>query len=574
MTRRRLLRRRVRKFLKWLVDARFSNSSLLSPRLVAGFFHLLPKFVFLVALLGESCPVKLFDSSPIDFTLLPSNDCIAETEFMARHGDSTWKTFGELTKDYLEGLKDYWAGRPRTAIEHVSKVLADFPEHPNQLQLYRLWIELLADEGESAALQTLGVHLESRAASDQDTHEYYFSLCGLVYFENEQFEAARLYAEALAESHENPYATELQDLVAYRIEKEQRTSSFWAKNTLIVDYLHASSMASSFLRHGESAAALSVLERAQRQFPGAPLVDRFRMHEALEKKRYVDAVRYAASLHAQYPGHPHYGLFTAYAMIKSDRMTEATSLLTKLVAVLGETDVDAVSLLGHCFKEIYVATGDEHSRERAGYYLNKAEALVEDSGMCADMVNFAFSAVRDRSFLKMSKHQQEERPPRIWMLKLSQQRFHELQTSDNEELRFLSHAVSADAAPGDLCFMVGEDYQKVGGVAQRWRIGAIYSVASEARWHPLDGSHNVMILLNKPAGSIPFEINFTDERRGKGGLSANSSPFKDRRGASRGVFELDASALDHIAEAIEEYRGMDQSMARMVDELSRIRRIS
>ena len=476
----------------------------------------------------------------------------------------------ELTKEYLEGLKDYWAGRPRTAIEHVSKILADSPDHQNQFQLYRLWIEVLADEGEWSSLKTLGAHLESRAANDSELHDIYFALCGLVHYETDQFEAARLYAEALVDAKNNPYAVELRNFIAQRV--EESTSTLWQINSPLVDYMHAQSMTNSFLQCGDKIAAKDTLDRAGKIFPGAPIVDLFMMHEAFESERYGEALRHAVTLHGQFPGHSHYGLYAAFAMIKSERITEATSLLSKLVGVLGETDIDAVSLLGHCFKELYVATGDEHSRERAGYFLTRAEQLLQDAGLCADFVNYEFSVIRDRAFLKAPKDVSEERAPRIWMLKLSHQRFHELKSSIEDEVKYLSHEVSPDAVPGDLCFMVGEDYVKDPDIGNRWRIGAVYRVASESRWHPFEGTHNVLELLNKPTGSIPFEISFLDERR-EGGVS-KTPRMTERRGTFKGVFELDASALDHIAEAIEEYGDMDQSVSRMVDELSKIRRIS
>ncbi len=64
-----------------------------------------------------------------------------------------------LSRDYQVSLANFWAGRQRTAIEHLSKVLADDPDREDQFLLYRLWIEILADLGEANTLHSLNEHL-------------------------------------------------------------------------------------------------------------------------------------------------------------------------------------------------------------------------------------------------------------------------------------------------------------------------------------------------------------------------------------------------------------------------------
>src|SRR5690606_18869261 len=54
---------------------------------------------------------------------------------------------------YHTGLVEYWAGRPQTSIEYITATLAEDPDHPYMLPMYRLWIELLADQNDKSSLR-------------------------------------------------------------------------------------------------------------------------------------------------------------------------------------------------------------------------------------------------------------------------------------------------------------------------------------------------------------------------------------------------------------------------------------
>ena len=93
-----------------------------------------------------------------------------------------------VSRDYLDALEDFWGGRSRTTLEHVSNFLADKPDHVDNLALYRLWIEVLADEGNFSGLRSLGQHLDSLVAGQTRQKSSFFALQGIVHFELDEID--------------------------------------------------------------------------------------------------------------------------------------------------------------------------------------------------------------------------------------------------------------------------------------------------------------------------------------------------------------------------------------------------
>ena len=108
--------------------------------------------------------------------------------------------------------------KTKLALDLVSRLLAQDPDGEHRYASYRLWIELLAADGDHASLRELTQHLMSGLA-DPDNQETWMSLRGLAHFEMDEFEAACLMSRAVEGNHHNPYSLELNQCVSGRLDR-------------------------------------------------------------------------------------------------------------------------------------------------------------------------------------------------------------------------------------------------------------------------------------------------------------------------------------------------------------------
>jgi tetratricopeptide (TPR) repeat protein len=460
------------------------------------------------------------------------------------------------SKDYLDALADYWNGRIRTAIEHVTQVLAAQPDHDDVLQLYRLWIELLAEEGDVFALRSLGLHLQMRSENDARNYHSYFAMRGLIHIELDETDAAELHDAALNMPTNNPYVREFQFRIAQRTEQESSVGKFVSNPRNLRDYLHWQLYVQQLHADHKTRDYRAAVKRVDELFSGSPMQERIEMHMAVDNNDFEKSTELAQQLFRRFPSSTEYGLAQAFSLVKLRRYSEAIPVLSKLVAIDGDSDVDVISLLGHCFKEDYLATKNERSRERAGYYLKRAEALLTNMGLSAAAVNHDFNEILSKNSESKSETQ------RAWLIRVPQAEYLDIQLADESELKFMAITISKEAAPGDICFIATEDYRDSG--ARQMRVGAIYTVSSDPKWHPMYGSQSMMTLVGRPPVSLPIDIATVDTDRRQ---------TADRLRNVR-AFELDGEALDQIVGKMEEYFADDMAVAKIFTELTRGRVVS
>ena len=456
-------------------------------------------------------------------------------------------------KDYLAGLKDYWSGRPRTAIEHISKTIADSPSNDSHLPLYRLWVELLASENDHAALRSLADHLRQRAENEQEYVNTYFALRGLIDFELEQIQSAELKLAAL-KSVQNMYVWELRCRMAHRCGMRiDSYNSEKAKEAVAFDYIFAKSYMMNLYHERKFNEATEVAKIIDQTFRGNPLGTEIRMHKNIDQNDFSHALRYAHDLFDQFPGHADYPVFLAFLQIKNGHYPEADMTLSKCESMFGSDDVDVTCLKASLYYLIYMASGDKKDKERSIVQIKNAVATLEKNGYStANYSKMYHEVIGTMGHIERASS---------WMVHLNQTEFADLMFKDEHEIKSIKRAIGQETEVGDLVFMVARDavYKKEGST--NVRLGAVYQVVSEAAWHPIDGHQVVLELVSKPAISIRLPVVF-DDLEGKNATNASV------------VFQMDAIAFEQVYNTIEEYAHDESTVYTLKTELERIRQVS
>jgi len=462
-----------------------------------------------------------------------------------------------ISRDYLEALNDFWSGRTRTAIEHVTQILASAPDHENGTQLYRLWIELLAEEGDVDAMRSLNNHLRGRSDFEPEMRETYFALRGIIHCELDEFEAVRLMHDSLNKKHNNPYVREFNFRFRHRTEDEVNANAFVANPRNLTDYFHWQLYSENLLRDSRRSELRKVFGKLDEIFPGNPVADRLMMYDAIDSHDFEASAEFAARLYENFPSYSDYAVVQAYSLIKAGKHSDALPVLTRLIAVEGEGDADLVSMIGHCFKEDFSMTRSEKSRERAGYYLRRASNMLTSMGLPSVLVNHDFNAIRGKGTMDAQAKSAEHAG---WLVKLSASQYLDLGLSDDHSVEILTMHLSEKAVPGDLCFIATEHFSRREEDAQ-WRVGAVYMVSSEPTWHAMRGTESALSLVGKFAASIPVPV--FDQHR---------SIYGSQTGSVTAV-PLDGKLFEKFMTAMEEMSGGDRSAQMIFREVSRLRAV-
>lgn len=486
-----------------------------------------------------------------------------------RSGGRTGSKHQQISREYMAGLKDFWAGRPRTAIEHVSKVLADNPEDASKFSLYRLWVEVLAQDGDRRALRSLSQHLYLRSQEYEASYDTYMALRGLIHLELDEIEAVQLMRKALAGTESsNPYIIELHQRTEERFAEvadavPNLLADLPAKN--MQDYFHWEVMARNYFTAGANKELEHTLHKIQQLYPESTISRVYHMHQAFAATKFEVAFQVAKSLNADYPGVADFEVFQAMAALKLDRAKDAHKILARHVAIFGNGDVDVMSLLSNSMHRLLKADSDLVTREQTIETMKSTIEVLEDSGLPG---RFVQQALFDVESMSGDEATEQGTNNRVWLVKLTPAQYHELQTSPEETLQTITRPIGTDPQPGDLCFLATESYEGAKrSKSESWRIAGIYTVVSGPEIDAMHGFVSMLRLIQRPGVSIPVDIQPLDR------------PEVNTRSGHRGygaaqIFELDQEALGIIAEAANQRLNRGRENRELFDELARVRQIS
>ncbi|NDE14811.1 hypothetical protein EBZ80_07780 [bacterium] len=473
--------------------------------------------------------------------------------------------------DYAACLLPLWNGQNGKAIDAASAVISANPDHPMRFQVYRMWIEALANSGEKLALHALQEHLLMRGEAAPEDRVTYMALRGLIHMELDRTHAARLMLRAISGETGNPWAMELNEAVLNRDINPVELPALIQMNKPFADYVVWQNLVRTFVGMNQRHRAEPCLDIIDRLFTGNPLRDVCYFHWTSELADWASALEHATHLASTFQDHPDYGFFAAHAAYKMNRFNQAVVTLEASKGLNLETDPDASLLHGQALKQIGMQKHDAGILERATKSLSRASKLLSREGVspmvpemlireikeALDDVNDANGAVTETASLF--------RPTGAWLVKLSARRYQELRTSRESSIERLVRPLGPDARPGDLCFFAIDES---GNTADRtWKIAAIYTVDSDPVWHPYWRHQSALQLIHLPKKLISVDVKMVDAPVAPKGMDvapATKAPKAAKTSkASRlpkdhplrfGVYQLEEGALDLIQEAIKQHQ--------------------
>ena len=465
---------------------------------------------------------------------------------------------------YKMALYAFWTNRTTTSVEHLSKIIADNTDEDIS-SLYRLWIEILSSQSDREALSSLNRHLLYRLSTEEtSSHNMYTSISalrGLIHYELDELQAAKLIHTSIAEETKNQYVQELDFLIDNRLNLHPSTDGLWSIRDSLDDYYVMSTLVKGLIVNKETTKLNQLLTKMDTMFGQSPAYRQYRLHSYFDCNDYNTMYKLSTELMEMYPTNTDYSVFAAYAACKLEDYEEARSILKHSYQTTREDDLDVlylllvseVELLKQAYDSSDISYINQMFNTESDYnilvLLSKVETLLESNGFLSIDIDSIKNDVNtlywklnindkdSESEVQDGSSQQEEKlsAPSCWLYILSDSEYHKLRNQPTEKITTLKKELKDGVKPSDICFMVYTDYrnQSSRGSGAYLRIGAIYEVKS----YP-DSIHDnacELTLITRPEYAIPIDYEFKD---------------KLNQGES---FELDISALDIIIDSISSY---------------------
>ena len=168
----------------------------------------------------------------------------------------------EIPVLYRQALFSYWNEDHKTSIEHIGAGL-ELCETNQQALFYKLWIEILADDSDTASIKELAEHLEQVSYAG---HDDLYALIGICYLEIDHLEAATLYSHSLVDSP-SLYSKELIYRLSIRKDNDHTKAHWYSSIDNVVDYFHFKMICSDFDYQYDVEDLHRALKRQTTQYP-------------------------------------------------------------------------------------------------------------------------------------------------------------------------------------------------------------------------------------------------------------------------------------------------------------------
>ena len=450
---------------------------------------------------------------------------------------------------YLQALRLYWQGEKDAVIATLSDTLGDTPLETTA-PLYRLWIELLADEGDEASLRLILAHVNRQTNFKHPSWVSLYALVGLIHYELGELEAAHLVLRAMRKHHVNAYYKELALVLDIELEADESSSVVRSLVKNSADYFHFRRASLVAHRFEKMQTLGQLFSETKEIFGTSPLPFEIGFHDAFAAKDYKRAWRFARRLRTHFPVQSSYQFYFAYSSYMLNRNQLALREFLQLNRRFAGEDPDVLCMIGATLLSPRGAM-TEAQRVRGSRYLQKAsdrlEALGLPSAYPQELLN------RLGGIVPMQGH-------RLWIVKLTPRQSLELQQKSEDQIEYLYRAMGDYVKQGDLCFFVTETRHASEKQVGMWRLSALYRAASNPEWHPQHRWQTALKLQIRLEVSVPIEIE-----------GNYPTPKTQLSGAQRyGLLELDHDALAHIEESIREFTLDDQVYSQFFDGLRNV----
>jgi hypothetical protein len=198
-----------------------------------------------------------------------------------------------------ECLQLFWQNEPKKSLSLLSYLLAEKPNHPMKLSLYRLWIEISLVCEDTASLVSLAEHFQLLAAEQSDFSEGFTGLKGICHLALDELEASELMAQSLSKSRD-PFALEFLQLLS----GVYGTSHFeiGRSETCLTDFFHLRTLCLEVLKKSSSAKILeTIFAHGDVLYPNSPLSDLILSFKFVAEGNIEQAKQRLASLARKFP---------------------------------------------------------------------------------------------------------------------------------------------------------------------------------------------------------------------------------------------------------------------------------
>ncbi|SMF46751.1 tetratricopeptide repeat protein [Pseudobacteriovorax antillogorgiicola] len=461
------------------------------------------------------------------------------------------KSSNFVDPQYLTCLRSYWNGQIETSKKQIVKGISSAKNPGVDLLLYRLWIELAAQERDSTTLNMLKAHLNKLADESEDYKSIYYSLIALVHFELDEIEAAELMINSLDAEKHNLYFCELRFWLTTR-DLEQNPDESWLFQFKTIDYVVIEKVARYFATNSAYDRSLGVCHAAEKAYAKSHLDKQIQLQLIMKLGCWKDALEASDFLHKKFPQNPSFLLDAGYASFQLKKYKDAVDYLEMGKGVSYEQDPDILNLLGHSYVELFKQSHKESYFKKASKALETSIDVSREMGLPIE-----YPSNQKMRLLKMKGHNVEI-TGRFWLAKLNAQSFAQIRTKGESDVRYLRKPLGGQAQPGDLCFFVYEDKVDRDG-RKVWRLGALYKVIEKPEWDPIHRYQNLLSLQFLPEIAVSLDIHEEGRKAG-----AVHNPEDPRR---FDVFEIDQSGFDVIIDNVCEALGEDDQLSRTLTQL-------
>jgi hypothetical protein len=418
----------------------------------------------------------------------------------------------------------FWQGQSTKCISYLASQLTKNSEHPFTLAFYRLWIEVLAELGDRAALSQLSGHL-ARRQEQEITSLDYFALRGIIHYEQDEWEAVDLLYPSMKDHHNSHYAQEFCAKYLLRTQAEQLKNSPFLQEPLKVDYLQWSLAALCLQIMGANALLEQLLQQATAFFPQAPLAPHFHCHRAIEHGEFAAAKVQAKQLRQSYPHQLTHYIVESYCEIHLQHYKTAVHLLQKAALLpAGKDDPDLSALLSYAFRHLG-RNNNAGGWQQARRAQEKAEEAYNRFGISCPSLRIPFqeqetsAQERKDNLVDFAAAKNGSTP---WMLAAAPSALIALLSAPLAEIIYRVQALDPRCKGNDLVFISCAHPWEAGNQ----RILALYLVLGKAGWDYAQGeTFNLKLVkrFREPLSvAFPWATMKAGEMVHKGGISSGS----------------------------------------------------
>lgn len=445
-----------------------------------------------------------------------------------------------ISKDYQTALSHFWSARPQTSLEHLSKVLVENPDHVDRFRFYRLWVEIVADQSDRKAMLNLLGHLSERSSMSDVTEFEYSGLRGLLALELDEIEAAKLFLHTLEDAPESVYSWELKSKFQLRFGKKKSQSMSSTNLAKAADYFGFDWQVRMSMFENV-APSKSLISKIKKIFHFSPLIPFVETLWSIKEGQFESAQKSSLELLELFPSNYIYRSLAAHVLVANRNSQQALDILEDGQTLGTEDSARDSALLGACYLKLFQESSEEAYREKAGHFLERSVAMLENSGLSTAMSKYHISILNEDMGVKIVE-------TKNWFLKLGAAEYEKISNADSERIDSLCLNFKIAPSEGDYIFCVAKNYGRHElDSSENSRLVAIFQVTGEVSWSPTLGYEAWCQLIGRPVMSIPLNVEETD-----------------LKSTQIGQRVIQASEMDQLEEAVLQFEntltGNDESL--------------